>query len=536
MYYQRIQVLKRTVYMSWRRWNVQETALWLGLLAGLVLPALFHVGYRIFDLEVWVTLLVLLVLGQLAALLPKLVAASVAALCLALTVHVHYLPGLTLWSGAGVVAACLALAGFASRGMLAAGASAGTAAAMFAALSGTSLWTTLGDHPSEVGQGPAVIHIVLDEQAAPGGLPAEVVPPHEIKEASDWFVERGFTTFQRSYSDHRLTVAAISMIANADQPMLDPKTAARESPPGSGNWDLTSASAFAAVAAKRPIRAVTSTYFDMRPTLDWLQRATRSAAYNPGAPSPTLSVLGAALGDRLTVMRALTVAWLANRQKIELLLHFARKNLAIRTFVSEDVTWRLQPAASMLVMNRLIDVEVPRLKRGQYLFAHVLLPHYPYVFERNCQLRPVSAWRNRIVSSGAMGTAQDTLQSRAERYQLYVEQAACTRVKLGRLLEAVETNPALRDAVVVLHGDHGTRIAIEDRAALADSGYTEAHYLRDWHAAFFAVRLPARNGQLVTEPNAVHDLFASLIANDFTSLPTTGIARSPLAARIYPQP
>lgn len=520
--------------MSMRSWDARETALWLGLFVGLSLPALFHVGYRIFDLELWITIFVLLVLAQLTAIVPRFIACVIAAFVLASTVHVHYLPGLSFWSGVGLVAGCLTMAALSLRGLLGAGASGGVAATVFSAMTGSSLWVSEGEYPHESGNGPAVIHIVLDEQAAPGGLPQGVVPQHEIREATDWFVRRGFTTFERSFSQYGITTKALALLANADRAQLDLKTTT-QAIPGSTNSALITASAFAAVARQRPIRAVTSTFLDIRPALKILPRATRSAAYSPGAPSPTMAVLRASVGDRLLIMRAITISWLINQQKVELLLQWGKKSPAVKEFLSNDVHWRLHPATSMLVIDRLIDIEAPRLRRGQYLFAHVLLPHYPYVFTRSCRLRPVTTWRNRIVSSGAAGVERDTLASRAERYQLYTEQAACTRLKLERLLAAIETNPYLHDAVVLFHGDHGARIAIEDRSALAGIGYTEADYLRDWHAAFFAVRLPGRTGRLVTTPHAIHDLFATLIQNDFASLPTATLPRSPLGARIYPE-
>ena len=190
---------------------------------------------------------------------------------------------------------------------------------------------------------------------------------------------------------------------------------------------------------------------------------------------------------------------------------------------------RLHPAGSMVVLDRLIDQEIPRLQRGQYLLVHLLLPHYPYIFDQTCALRPVAEWRNRAVPLGEV----DTTATRTERYRLYADQIACTRRKLDLLLASVAQNPALADATILIHGDHGSRIAIEKWQS-AGAGYDEGAYLRDLHLTHFAVRLPGRSGRRIEPPLAIHDVFAALVDARFADIDLSEVsAGRPLAARLF---
>jgi hypothetical protein len=53
----------------------------------------------------------------------------------------------------------------------------------------------------------------------------------------------------------------------------------------------------------------------------------------------------------------------------------------------------------------------------------------------------------------------------------------------------------------------------------AEADYGEADYERDWHATFFAVRIPGQPGARNAQRAAIHDLYADLVQNDFTGVP-----------------
>lgn len=510
------------------------TILWLLLLAGLVMPILFNIGYEPYNFEIWLVLTALAILAIAANLLPRWMTGMAIGLLLMLTIHVHYIPkdidrvDLIIFFGFFVASVLW------PRLLLLAGAASGIAVSSYTALMISSFWDERGLSLDEAGSGPAVIHLVLDELAAPAGLPKNILPPIVVKEASDWFVRRGFTVFERSYSEQTSTKISLALLANADRQDIDPMSHLQRydnSTPSGITFALTSASAFAAIAERRAIRSLTTSYFDVRPAIAEISEASASAVYSTRIPNPMISTFGLSVKDRLLVMRGSVHNWLKGRRKVDLYQWWTQTTATGRAFdAGNAIASRLTPLTSMVAFDHLIKVDLQNMRRGQYLFAHLLTPHFPYVFSEECNLRPLHEWRNKTVLPGQ----RDTLETRAERYRLYAEQLACTRKQIDRLLIAIESNSELTDAVLIINGDHGSRIAIEDRENLLQEGYGEDDYLRDWHAAFFAVRLPERQGGVVAEPYTIHDLFWALISNNFVDLPVTDLPVRPLAGRLYP--
>jgi hypothetical protein len=118
--------------------------------------------------------------------------------------------------------------------------------------------------------------------------------------------------------------------------------------------------------------------------------------------------------------------------------------------------------------------------RGELYFIHLLEPHYPYVFRADCSIRPFSEWRAPIAErDGAPSTTW------AMRYRLYWEQIQCVWKQVDELLAVVNANEQLKDAIILLHSDHGSRIRAPKTEAV-----DEAQRDDDLHSALFAVRGP----------------------------------------------
>jgi hypothetical protein len=119
--------------------------------------------------------------------------------------------------------------------------------------------------------------------------------------------------------------------------------------------------------------------------------------------------------------------------------------------------------------------------RGTHLFAHFLVPHSPYLLLESCVL------------SGKIDAGYDLAQyppaeqagRRNDYYARYLAQLRCVAHKLDDFMTAVGRSDNYRDAVIVVHGDHGSRISIDD--ILED--YRERDFV-DNYGAFFAVRAP----------------------------------------------
>ncbi|MBO4644070.1 MAG: hypothetical protein J5716_05640 [Alphaproteobacteria bacterium] len=90
-------------------------------------------------------------------------------------------------------------------------------------------------------------------------------------------------------------------------------------------------------------------------------------------------------------------------------------------------------------------------------FAHLDLPHYPYVYDQNCQLKtdPLS-WR-----SNAPYTEKTELGGELKRWENYNQQLFCTYAQINYLIKDLEKADLLNKTTIVIHGDKGADIQKE---------------------------------------------------------------------------
>jgi hypothetical protein len=127
---------------------------------------------------------------------------------------------------------------------------------------------------------------------------------------------------------------------------------------------------------------------------------------------------------------------------------------------------------------RLLGRDLTHLQPGQFYFAHILLPHKPYALRSDCSVAPVVQWRQ-----GLRG------QPLIERQDAYAEQMLCATRELARVLNSIDRSPAAGQTVVIVQGDHGSRIS--DFEPKTDNiGKFGDDTLIAWYSTLFAVRGP----------------------------------------------
>jgi hypothetical protein len=158
---------------------------------------------------------------------------------------------------------------------------------------------------------------------------------------------------------------------------------------------------------------------------------------------------------------------------------------------------------AMAVLERLI-ADVARAEPGQAYFAHVLMPHNPHVFDASCRLRPQAEWTNR----------RSAFQLRGHLYQTYADQWRCALNRVSELVRALETTRPRHDFVVIVHGDHGSRIMPVDPDATNGERLPHETF-RDAYSTLVAIRLPGQGAGYDLEPVTVNEVVKNVVANDF---------------------
>lgn len=121
------------------------------------------------------------------------------------------------------------------------------------------------------------------------------------------------------------------------------------------------------------------------------------------------------------------------------------------------------------------DRSIPKIDKGDAYFIHLTSPHDPYQFyDENCGFDfPIRYQTGSI----------------ANNYARYLGQSVCIQSRLMESLEMLADQPHIRDAIVIIHSDHGPpAYALNTRRVTFDpesSSFGQAAY-----SVFFAVKAP----------------------------------------------
>jgi hypothetical protein len=117
--------------------------------------------------------------------------------------------------------------------------------------------------------------------------------------------------------------------------------------------------------------------------------------------------------------------------------------VACRVFGCEATRWPYVSESAEELDRKFIRLgALPRSARPTFVFAHLLLPHEPYLYRADCSHhRPF--WPE--VDTGAVAPVVRAL---------YSEQVACTNKKLQTLIAAIQGR-AQKPPIILIQGDHG---------------------------------------------------------------------------------
>lgn len=356
--------------------------------------------------------------------------------------------------------------------------------------------------PAAIGK-PAILHLLLDEQAGVHGIYPDANGLLFREELRRFFLSRGFTLYGRAYSEHMHTVNAIPAVLN-----FGTRLAASSTQNGvrTGRTVYFSRLAregfrihvlqndFADLCSDNPISScVTYDSSSLRPTLDApLTLAERAQLI--GLKFIALSKVGAAISRAFNHAGVLAgrYGWSA----------FEPGN-----------TSRTSTIAAVVALREWLPA-VRQARPGDVYFAHLLLPHYPHVLKSDCAYLPWDEWELRRSNTRI-----------EERRRAYAEQDRCTLRKLDELIRAFEASPGGKAGAILIHGDHGSRI-MRVPPVTNFVGHFKDDDVIAAHATLFAVRGSRTQPRYDETPQPITALLRGFAASDFAVDPDA--ASSPM--------
>jgi hypothetical protein len=342
---------------------------------------------------------------------------------------------------------------------------------------------------------PLLVHIILDEHMGIEGLMRRPLTAGMAGDVRDWFETRGFQVFGGAYSQDFASEVSLGRVLNFR---------------GDHREDDTIRFTDGLFESALPENA----YFDRLAArgyaLQVLQTSFVNLCPSPAGECRTYDVW------KLGTPRFAALAPAIRFDVIKLLLLRQSEIWADLLRARSVVQNELQLVSPLSAMDMLDDLEerLRQAKRGDAIFAHVPAPHSPYVYDAGCAIRPTKDWLD-MNDPGAPFGAVNTAAGQELRYGRYVEQLRCVLQRLDGTLKALPEELA-SDAIVVVHGDHGSRISEYHPSNTRTA--SEADYV-DVYSTLFAIRAPGAKPGYRSEQVSLACLFRGFADASFAGVP-----------------
>lgn len=120
---------------------------------------------------------------------------------------------------------------------------------------------------------------------------------------------------------------------------------------------------------------------------------------------------------------------------------FSRRLLGAE-YVSQQISQNTlppsSPVSSLNTFRKLINSEKHRGSNGRYQFVHLLLPHFPYVLDKNCEVN------DSVEEAPVLGQVQ------------------CVLSTLSDFVRELKRRGRYDNSIIIVHSDHGARFDIHD--------------------------------------------------------------------------
>jgi hypothetical protein len=314
---------------------------------------------------------------------------------------------------------------------------------------------------------PPVVHIMLDGIIGPGGLPD--YPASDIIKAEmlSFFEKYDFELFPNAYSRYVTTgdslYSAMNFVHSGSSSFgLEVRNRQKHVMKSNAMFDVMDNLGYR-------LNVFQTRHIDMcRSNTDRLDRCWQ---YN----HPNLnSMLGKA--------------------PLQIRVHALRKTLLrqsriLRTLLKNHL-WMGEPAIAVHdpAVFTALEQDIKSKGNGNYFYAHALLPHGPYTYQSDCSVTYDTPISMRVPHIRTEPIQTDLVYE--TRNGLYFGQIECALRSVAKILDAMKEIDLYDQAIVVVHGDHGSLISPQRPYAQNVANITNANY-RAFFSTLFTVRYPS---------------------------------------------
>lgn len=355
---------------------------------------------------------------------------------------------------------------------------------------------------------PAILHIVIDAHAAPAGLP----PFPELEASREALVEGltdgGFRLVEGAFSRYSNTVDSLGNLLNFTR--LQESNAYNKA--GRGFYTFSGAALYEELGRRGYVfRFYQPEVIDYCDLPDIPIGACHWYPFNSPAGIP---MSGLPLGERLRL--------LANA----MLYHsYVARQVSQRLGLTDGLgaapgdrrglaRGLLFTPGSYAAHHMVADVarDLAMQPRGNVFVLHLMTTHAPWVLGPDCRphIPTIEAAQEREREEGLAPSIRQSEEEYRLRASLYARQVACTPAILRPLTDLLAKEPALADAVVLLHGDHGSREPRQLGETLI-AGTADPQTYADFFSVLFAVRGPGVVPGLERREAALDSLLATYL-------------------------
>jgi hypothetical protein len=290
-----------------------------------------------------------------------------------------------------------------------------------------------------------ILHIILDEHIGVDGLPSAVPETAQMKiDFQNFFIGYGFTLFSKAYSPYVNSDNSISNILNLSYSEKDREYFK--------DYGAKSRKTLMHNALFKKFGEDGYGFHVYQPNyINFCQEGFYIESCDEVSRNSPIALMGAPYSFRAKGWVLLSL-YLANNS------FFASIE---KEWVGHDIfKTRVGPlGAGPKIFDRLSH-DLALATSHDYFFAHILMPHYPYVYDASCRPLPVLEW----MDSRELPDISDsinTLDGYQARYSQYYDQIRCAHQLLGNIFNALKKNGLYDSTTIVIHGDHGSRINLK---------------------------------------------------------------------------